>query len=218
VIPVTEDDDQDEGVPGRSWLRLGMIIGVSLLLLVAMVVAFNLGRGRTPLGAEPEPETPSPTRGERTQEPLEVIAPASARDFDPQSDSPEENPDQVPLAIDGDPTTAWPTQTYFDQFGPPSGLKTGLGLVLDLGSSQEVAEVELTTLGSPMDVSFYLTDEDPTAVAGLEPVASGTVQDDRLRTRFDEPVAGQYLVVWITSLPPVGGDFRGEVAEVVVRG
>ena len=57
---------------------------------------------------------------------------------------------------------------------------------------------------------------DPAAVAGLEPLESGQVTDDRLRTRLDEPATGQYLVVWITSLPPVGGDFRAEIAEVVV--
>ena len=69
-----------------------------------------------------------------------------------------------------------------------------------------------------MDVSYYLSDDDPTAVAGLEPVASGTVTGDKLRTTLDEPATGRYLIVWITSLPPVGGDFRAEVAEVGVRG
>ncbi len=60
IIPVAEDDDaEDEEVPGRSWFRLALIIAVSLLLLVGVVIAYNLGRGKTLLGAEPEPETPS---------------------------------------------------------------------------------------------------------------------------------------------------------------
>ena len=70
-----------------------------------------------------------------------------------------------------------------------------------------------------MDVSYYLSDDDPTAVAGLEPVAERHRRpSDKLRTTLDEPATGRYLIVWITSLPPVGADFRAEVAEVGVRG
>lgn len=217
VIPVTEDDRGRPGVPGRSWFRLAAIIGASLLLVLAVLVAYNLGRGKTPLGSEPEPESPSPSASESTPaaQPLEV---ASVRYFDPQGDPPfEENPELAPLAVDGDPATAWRTQTYFDQFGP-GGLKTGIGLVLDLGESQEVSQVDLTTLTSPVAVSYYLSDEDPTAVAGLEPAASGRVTGERLRTTFEEPASGRYLVVWITSLAPVDGDFAAEIAEVGVRG
>ena len=29
---------------------------------------------------------------------------------------------------------------------------------------------------------------------------------------------GRYVVVWLTSLPAVSGGFRGEVADVVVKG
>ncbi len=217
VIPVTEDDEGDGGVPGRSWFRLGAIAGASLLLVLAVLVAFNLGRGKTPLGAEPEPESPSASASE-SQRPLQAIEIAGVRDFDPQGDPPEENPDLAPLAVDGDATTAWATQTYFDQFGPPPGLKTGIGMVLDLGESQEVSQVDLTTLGSPMEVSYYLSDDDPTAVAGLQPVATGSVADDSLRTTLDEPATGRYLVVWITALPPIGSDFRAEIAEVEVKG
>jgi hypothetical protein len=217
VIPVAEDEDpEDEEVPGRSWFRLALLIALSLLLLVAVVIAYNLGRGKTPLGAEPEEEESSSSSPSPSAEPLTPIEGTTARDFDPQGETPEENPDLAPLAVDGDPATAWSTVTYFDQFGPPVGLKTGVGLVIDLGESQEVAQIDLTTIGSPMDVTYFLSDSDPAAVAGLEPLESGQVTDDRLRTRLDEPATGQYLVVWITSLPPVGGDFRAEIAEVVV--
>ena len=215
VIPVTEEDeDEEEDVPGRSWFRLAVLIALSLLLLVAGVIAYNLGRGKTPLGAEPEPD--SPTSSASTTEPLTPIEGTTARAFDPQGATPDENSEAAPLAVDGDPATSWATSTYFDQLGPPPGLKTGVGLVIDLGESQEVAQIDLTTVGTPTDVTYYLSDTDPTAVVGLEPIAEVTASQERLRTRLDEPATGQYLVVWLTSLPAVGSDFRGEIAEVVV--
>jgi serine/threonine protein kinase len=217
VIPVTEDTD-DEEVPGRSWFRLGGLALLSLLLVLAVVVAYNLGRGRTPLGAEPEDEQPSRSPSRSAEPTPEPITGLTARDFDPQSDDPTENPELAPLAVDGDPATAWRTSTYFDQLGPPPGLKTGVGLVVDLGQSREISQVDLTTIGSPTEVSYFVSDSDPTAVAGLDKVGGGTTEGDTLSTTFDDPVTAQYLVVWLTSLPPVGADFRGEVAEVVVSG
>jgi hypothetical protein len=90
--------------------------------------------------------------------------------------------------------------------------------VVDLGESQDIAQIDLTTIGSPTEVSYFVSDTDPTAVAGLEKIGGGTTEGDRLSTSLDEPVTGQYLVVWLTALPPVGADFRGEVAEVEVSG
>ncbi len=34
----------------------------------------------------------------------------------------------------------------------------------------------------------------------------------------EEPVPGRYVVVGLTALPAIEGGYRGEVAEVVVRG
>ena len=217
VIPVVEpgEDDGSDGVPGRSWFRLALLIASSLLLLVGVVIVYNLGRGRTPLGAEPEPASPSAS-ATQTSGPATPIEDTTARALDPQGETPEENSELASLAVDGDPATAWPTSVYFDQLGPPPGLKTGVGLVVDLGEPREVAQIDLTTVGSPTDVTYFLTDSDPSAVADLEPVAQETVSQERLRTRLDTPVSAQYLVVWITSLPAFGADFRAEIAEVVV--
>ena len=106
--------------------------------------------------------------------------------------------------------------TYEQDLGP-TGLKTGVGLRLDLGSSQEVSEVDLTLGGAPSDVSLYVSDDDTPGVAGQTPVATVTA-DDLERVPLEEPATGRFLTIWFTSLPEAEGGFRGEVAEVVVRG
>ena len=180
VIPVTEDSEEEDEVPGRSWFRLGGLALLALLLVLAVVVAYNLGRGRTPLGAEPEDAETSRSPARTTAPTPEPFTGLTARDFDPQSDDPTENPELAPLAVDGDPATAWRTSTYFDQLGPPPGLKTGVGLVVDLGERREFTRIDLTTVGSPTDVSYFVSDTDPTGVAGLESIGRGTTQDDTL--------------------------------------
>ena len=211
---IDEDDDGDE-VPGRSWLRLALAIGLGLLLLVAIVVAYNLGRGKTPLGAEPSDQpssaSPSPTPS------ATLLTGLVASDLDPQGDPPDENPELAPLAVDGDPTTAWRTMTYTQNFGP-GGLKTGVGLTIDLGATTDVASVDLTLIDSPTDVSLYLTDRAPSGVRDLTPIAQGTLSGTHKRFTLDEPASGRYLTVWLTSLPATEGGFRGQIAEVAVRG
>jgi serine/threonine kinase PknH len=213
VIPAAEDEEEDD-VPGRSWLRLAAAVAASCLLLIAIVFAFNLGRGRSPLGADPDPAPdPSATTDSSTGTPITDI---TATDLDPQGDPPEENRELAPLAVDGDPATAWRTVTYEQDLGP-GGLKTGVGLRLDLGSSRQVTDVDLTLGGAPSDVSLYLSDGAPPGVAQLTPVASVTAGAQE-RVTLDDPGTGRFLVVWFTSLPEAEGGFRGEVAEVVVRG
>ena len=170
-----EQTSEHDAVPGRNWLRLAMVVAACLALLVAVAVAFNLGRGRTPLGAEREDPTRSPTLAtppEPTASPLpDVVAGA----FDPLSDDGAENDEAVPLAVDGDPATSWTTSTYRDQLGPVlPALKSGVGLYFDLGVVREVSEVDLDLVGSPTGVELYVTDDLPEGVPTGAPVASDT--------------------------------------------
>ena len=220
IIEPVEEYDEPEDTPGRSWLWLAALVAALALVLLAVVVAFNVGRGRSPLGEEPADEpsrTPTPTASQTAAAGPTTYEGVTADDFDPQADPPEESPDLVPLALDGDPATAWQTSTYSQQLGP-GGLKTGVGLVLDLGSTGGVSEVDLTLGGAPTNVSVYVTDSAPGGVRGLSPAASATATGTDVAIELDEAVAGRYVVVWLTSLPSVDGGFRGEIAEVSVLG
>jgi hypothetical protein len=219
IIPAVEEEQAEAGdPPGRSWLRLAALVALLTLVLLAVVFAFNLGRGRTPLGAEPQADrTNSPTATSSAGAKLAAFTGVTANDFDPQGDPPEENPDLAPLAVDGNPDTAWRTMTYTQQLGP-GGLKTGVGLTLDLGSPGEVGRLDLTLGGSPTGIAVYVTDQAPNGVRDLTPVATTTADGAHAEIALDQPVTGRYVTVWLTSLPQIEGGFRGEVAEVSVLG
>ncbi|MEJ7832885.1 MAG: protein kinase family protein [Nocardioides sp.] len=216
------DAGDDDEVPGRSWLRLAAALAAGLLLLVAIVVAYNLGRGKTVTGGEPVAEDPAPSAPRTSAPTTAAAAPLGglvATDFDPQGEDLAENSEDAPLAVDGDVDTTWATVTYDQQFGPV-GLKTGVGLVIDLGETREVSGVDLALVGSstdtPTGVSLYLSDTEPAAIADLTTVADDVATGDRLELELE--ATGRFLVVWLTSLPSVDDGFRGGVAEVVVLG
>lgn len=219
LTPAVAEDGEDDEVPGRSWLRLAGVIGACLLLLLAIVVAYNLGRGRSPLGALPGDDgDPTPSRTPSATPSAQVITGVTATAFDPQGDPPnDENNELTALAVDGKPGTAWRTSTYDQNFGP-AGLKDGVGLTLDLGSSQSVASLDLTFVGEPTSYQVFVGDTAPTGVSGLTPVAEETAEETRSRVDLATPATGRFVTVWLTSIPAVSDGFRAEVAEVAVRG
>jgi hypothetical protein len=200
---------------GSSWLRLAAAIGVVVLILLAVVVGFYLGRSETPADDAAEP---TGTPGTRTGQVVDI---AAVRDFDPEQDGgdPEENPDLVPLATDGDPATAWETLSYKD--GPElAPYKNGVGLLVDLGEETQVGEVLVTLTGSPYDLQLLAAPEGasaPTGVDGLRTVAARDGASGEVALTGDETVVTRYLVVWLTALPQGEGGYRGGVAELVVR-
>jgi hypothetical protein len=216
---VAPADEEEPDVPGRSWLRLAIVIAVCLVLLLAIVVAYNLGRGRTPLGAVPSGDEGSARpRASSSASPPAPITGLTADDLDPQGSPPfDEHPELTPLAVDGKPDTAWQTMTYDQQLGP-GGLKTGVGLVVDLGSTHDVREVDLTFGGQPTSYSLYVTDQQPTAVQALTPVARGTADGTTSRATLDSAASGRFVTVWLTALPAADGGYRGAIAEVEVLG
>ncbi|WP_168929692.1 protein kinase family protein [Nocardioides sp. GY 10127] len=208
--------------PGRRTLTVAAVLLVVLGLFMALTVAWNIGRGRTPLGTEPVESSSSPAGGSSSQ-PAEAakLTGLTATDLDPLADPPEENPDLAPNAVDGDPTTAWQTSTYLQDLGP-NGLKTGVGLVVDLGAVSDVTSVELRLGGKPTGFSLYLTDDtmktDPSSVAGLQAVATRKAAGTDVTVDLAEGSTGRYLTLWLTSLPAVQGGFRGVVREITVHG
>jgi hypothetical protein len=206
-------DTGSDVVPGRNWFRLAMVLALGVLVLVAGVAAYQLGSG----GPDEETDDPAVTQSSSPGATPTPLAGITAVDFDPQGSEPrEEYPELVPLALDGDPATWWQTATYRQNFGP-TGLKDGVGLVLDLGATSGVREVDVATLGGPTAVSVYVTGTAPTGVADLTPVGTAA-GNGGLTVTLDEAVSGRFVTVWLTSIPPVEDEFRGTIADVVVKG
>jgi hypothetical protein len=210
-----EDTGSFSGKEGRSWLKLAAFVALCVALLVGTFVAFDLTRGNGGTPSSPD-TTPSATPAQ-IGTPIRIVG---ARDFDPEGDPPEENPDQVPLAIDGKPDTGWRTLTYKDD-PHLGGLKSGVGLVLDLGSQQQVGSVTITLVGAPTDLEVYVAppgvDDSPAELADTRRVAGTTAEGAQAVIRLDPKPRTRFVLVWLTKLPPASGGFRGEIAEVAVR-
>ena len=136
----------------------------------------------------------------------------SVTDFDPQGTG-GEHPDEVNLAIDGDSSTAWTTENYQD---PLSALgKDGVGLVLDLGESVEVASVEVQGCGD-CGLQVGHASEAASDATGFEMVDDTEAAGDPETFEFD-PVSDRFWLVFITTLPGGGGG-SASISEVTFGG
>ncbi|MDG9701138.1 protein kinase family protein [Streptomyces sp. DH37] len=149
-----------------------------------------------------------------TGRPIEI---SLVKDFDPSGSDGSENGDDVAAVLDSDPNTYWQTSSYFGnpKFG---GLKEGVGLILDLGKSQQVSSVRVDFRGTT-SVDFLAAGKDiaemPSSLSDFSRVSSGSGTEVELRAK--KPIETRYVLVWLTELPPAeGGNYRGRITEVEV--
>lgn len=196
-----------------AWVVVGLVLLVGLGLVGYQLTTGGFGSGSP--GRNAGDGTPTAT-GNKTGTPLTVAA-VDTLDPPPGGNG-EENTARAGRVIDGDATTEWTTKTYKDPFGP-SGLKDGVGLVLDLGDKREVSSVQVVLGGGPTDLELRTADEPREAPDDYRVAAEVADKSGSTVLRPEKPVEARYLLLWFTSLPPVGAsEYRGRVAEVVVRG
>ncbi|MFJ3584494.1 protein kinase family protein [Streptomyces sp. NPDC090127] len=163
------------------------------------------------------PQTTQPQDSEDEKQPVtgKPVTIAGASDFDPDGNG-SETPSEIGNAFDGNPSTSWQTAIYYgySDFGR---LKEGVGLILDLGTVQEVSTVDVTFEGrtsvqlrtAPENAPFR-----PTTADGFTTVASGS--GTQVALKATKPVKTRYVLVWLTDLPGSGDGFRGKVSEVKI--
>jgi eukaryotic-like serine/threonine-protein kinase len=116
-------------------------------------------------------------------------------DYDPGGNGGEHSA-TAPKATDGDPATFWYTETYKTRaFG---GLKDGLGLVLDAGSSVALRSLTVATDTPGFEATVLAGDsQSGPFTADAETQTVGT------RTTFTlQGATARYYVLWVTRLPP----------------
>jgi eukaryotic-like serine/threonine-protein kinase len=216
--PTTAPVAQPERARGRAaTFRSWMLVPLLLVAVAVGVAVTGIALGRLELGG-PFGIKGSQSKGNAAAAPITIDR---AQDFDPFGQDQAENPDRVGLAIDGKEDTFWSTEHYNSAaFG---GLKSGLGLFLDLGGTHEVTRI---TISSPQAGWRFelLPGSQPDADAHPLAATNGS-------TRFTMPASGRIeielrpvripgLMIWIAQLAPDpnGGRFVAEIGEVAVAG
>jgi hypothetical protein len=211
--------------------RAGGGAGKALAVLVAVLVLAGAGLGALMLrhhhGGAPASNNQARHHTSASSNPVSVLTPVKADGFDPLSsvaaDPQNENDSQAHFAIDNDPSTAWHTQYYFGdpRFGH---LKSGTGLILDMGKPVSLSSVTVTFGSVPgANVRIELGSDNTRAASTLQsftPVANAKDVAGQTTFNVTSKTTGRYVLIWFTKLPPKAGgsSFEAEIYNVVVKG
>ena len=192
----------------RGWLVPTVILVVIALALGVAGLLFGRSGAGDLIGGVRDVITGAPD--------AEQIRLVRAVDFDPFGDD-AESPDQAGAAIDGDPATAWTTESYDNR--DITLLKEGVGLMLVAEARGELERLILTSPTNDWSARFYVAASDPGSFEGWgEPVASldrieaGTVEVDL------GGAEGGAVLIWITNQGDGSGGDEVTIQEAVLFG
>jgi hypothetical protein len=218
--PAGRRDRSGRAEPGRrapvSRIKAGVVVVLVLAVVAAVTAAALAFRPAHPAG---HPVSQSPSASHSASSAAPILRPLSAQGLDETSTN-------ANMAIDGNSRTAWQTQYYKGNpvFG---GLKTGSGLILDMGRAVRLSSVRVLfgpTAGA--DVAIGVGNDGSTSQqsdASFTTVASADNLPGGSHTfRSDSTATGRYLLIWFTRLPPEAGgpasNYEAEIFNIVVRG
>jgi serine/threonine protein kinase len=192
--------------PRRRISGPGIALAIVIIALAAAAVIFatrlDLGGGASSSGG-----------GGGTSE--VKLSNAAASEFDPEGDGRETGTEQ--LAIDGNPTgTAWSSEHYDSpDFG---GLKDGVGLTIDAGSSVPAKQLVIRALTPGYDAEIYeVNASQPSDLSGWgQPVANVRDGGETERVTLPGKPAKSFLI-WITKAPQAKDDpgrYQMEISDV----
>jgi serine/threonine-protein kinase len=202
-------------VPERSRFltrRRVSIAGILLVLLgaaAAAVIALVAGEDQRPAAQEGAPEGSSTLQ----------LEPGGI--FDPPPGDNQEHKEDIGLATDGNPSTAWPTEIYTS--GPDlqdAAGKDGVGIYVDAGQPVEAVEMFIRSLTEGWSGQIYATaSSPPDSLAGWGDIV-GTVENagETQSVPLTLAAPARYYLVWITSLAEVDTGYGVEIAQIDLFG
>jgi hypothetical protein len=223
-----------------------IVIGVGALVVIAIIgLIFGIGAignskdkptTTTQAGAG-QPGTTAGSNGgsstsgtdgtsNQTPEPIPLTG-SMVRIVDPP-DGTRDDTGEAKYTVDNDPNTAWTTQTYQQSnFG---NRKPGMGVLINLGKPRTVSDIRVETSEPGVTMKIMTGSSDP----GDSSTGDGKIMKqyktlgdpvttngpEKVITVFDDTVKYQYILVFLTNLPPSdeGGGYKVSVNKIEVDG
>ena len=208
--------------PDRSSSKIALAL-VALLVIIAVVLAViglrGIGGSSTPAASSTSSASASASgsASSSSASPSSSSSSSSAKAIDPQwisyyGTNGGDNRATVKRAIDDDPDTYWSSYTYNTAaFG---GRKTGVGLLINLGSSQSLSSIKITTTGGDSTIKVFVTDS-ISSVSNQDSAATLTGKGTQTADLND--AKGKYVTIWVTSLSQQSsGGYQERINDIKV--
>ncbi|WP_327368599.1 serine/threonine protein kinase [Streptomyces sp. NBC_01217] len=216
--------------PAPLQSRTGKVLkwAVSALLIAALglgswQLAETLLDRSNGSGTDDSTQTTPKNNDNKPPAPLKPLRLSDATEFMPSGSGIKQQ--DAPNAIDGKSDTAWITPRYegYPNFGNLAPRRDGSGIVVDLGSVQDVTGLKIVMYRSGQKAEVLAADENGSALSSLSDfpkrLTKLATRGSNLDEEFTEPVRTRYILIHVTELPSDGtGGYRGGISEISVLG
>ena len=214
-------DDLEAQLRRRRALMIGLGVGAVVVVIALVLLGTVLSRifgdvGSGLGGDELGLNAPGSSTEASSSGAGETVKPVSATVFSPEGEA--DAPAEAKLAIDGNPTTVWPIDTYTDP-NPFPNFKNGVGLILALPKPTKIGEVtvNVNSTGTAVEIRSAQTSS-PSSLADTTLLKSATtLQPGNNTIKVDSGEPTSNLLVWVSTLGTVDGENRSDVAEITVK-
>ncbi|MFF3791459.1 protein kinase family protein [Streptomyces sp. NPDC001981] len=228
-VPVTQPVMVTPPAPLQS--RTGKVLkwAVSALLIAALGLgSWQLAETLLDRGKEtddPGTTQTDPENGDKpSPAPPKPLRLSGATEFMPSGSGIQQQ--DAPNAVDGKSDTAWITPRYdgYPNFGNLAPRRDGSGIVVDLGSVQNVRGIKVQLYRSGQKTEVLAAAEDASAPSSLSDFPQRLTKLSKAGSSLEEtlakPVRTRYVLIHVTELPPDGSasSFRGGISEISVLG
>ena len=203
----------------RSAVARGVVSVVIVLVLAAIgVTAWAISRSlhhATPAATTHQQHSNSPSATAAV-----LLKPVSASVFSVNGNP--DDPGEAKYAIAPSPGKYWHTDYYlnYPKFGHLPDVP-GMGLVLDMGTRVRLSQVAVQ-FGSKCcaTVNIEIGNSNSAGLSAFTPVAPTATSAAGMTTfNVTSTTTGRYVLIWITSLPPLtGNQYQAQIYDVTVRG
>ncbi|MFI6470548.1 protein kinase family protein [Streptomyces sp. NPDC050516] len=135
-------------------------------------------------------------------------APVPIKIQDAQEYAPDgspQNADSVKDTYDNSTKTYWRTKSFDEGPDLVPSVKTGVGIVYDLGSAKDIstASILLRYGGDHTTITLYATDSlsPSTPVSSMKQIATVKTSDNKADLKASTPVKSRYVLLWMTAMP-----------------
>ena len=207
--------------PGVAIRRWAWRVVPPMLVVVIAIAGWAIGSdlGRVPQSARTRHAAlpaASPTASGAGALAVVWTSPPQISSFDPEGDG-QENEDAAGFAVDHDATTTWTTDNYkhSSHFG---GLKSGVGLLIDLGRRAAVTRADIVLSAAGSDMELRAGDVRPNQAGDLPVVETAAPASAHQVWDIKPTVTARYWLIWFTNLPHVGSGYRIGVTDIALMG
>jgi putative peptidoglycan lipid II flippase len=213
--------DEEARLRRRRGVMVGVgaavaIIAVALLVLASVLSKMfgdvtGLDKDQLGLNGPSASSTPSGSAAAGS-----MVKPTSAKVFSPGGEA--DNPGAAGQAIDGNPATAWQTDTYHDAVPFPT-FKSGVGLLLALPNPTVVGTVNVDVSGTGTKIQIRSSaTSTPAKLQDTTPLTEPTLMHsghNSIPVKASAPTS--HLLVWISTLGTTDGKSQVAISEITVQ-